>query len=86
MTEIELIYADDLSRQIHQVKELLVPFKWSTDESNLRHSIIDALKVYGLGKREVCFIHPETIEKLSKIVWQELTDRQTEMEQDFAKL
>ncbi len=86
MTEIDLIYAEDLSCQISHIKALLAPSKWSCTESNMRLSIIEAIKVYPVGRHEVCFILPETIEKISKMIWQELMDRQSDMERDFAKL
>ncbi len=86
MTEIELIYAEDLSKKICAIEPLLSAERWSCETCIMRRSIGDALRVYAIGRSEFCFIPDSVIEKISKIIWKELTEQKKAMILEFERL
>ncbi len=71
---------------LRQLEELLRPYKWDGSESSQRMSIRDSVKVYPVGHREVCFLTPNTIEKIAGMIWQELKLAEKDLKRDLAKL
>ncbi len=86
MTEERLEQGQRFVAALRQLEELLLPFKWDGSESSQRMAIRDSVKVYAVGRREVCFLTPHTIEKIAMIIWKELKFAEKDLYRDLEKL